>query len=162
MDKQEKLVELLRGFDTAMLVTHTPDDQIASRPMAIAEIQDNGEMWFVTDQNSGKMVDLSNDRHVGVALQKNNQFVSMSGKAQVSSDRNKIQQLWQESWRVWFPKGKDDSSLCLLHVLPTRAEYWDNSGTAGIKYLFKAGKAYLQGERPNLDETENASISMRH
>jgi hypothetical protein len=30
-------------------------------------------------------------------------------------------------------------------------EYWDNSGTSGVKYLIEAGKVLLTGTRPEID-----------
>jgi hypothetical protein len=33
---------------------------------------------------------------------------------------------------------------------PDAGEYWDNSGTSGVKYLIEAGKAYLSGEKPDV------------
>jgi hypothetical protein len=30
-------------------------------------------------------------------------------------------------------------------------EYWDNSGTSGVKYLVEAGKALRTGTRPDVD-----------
>lgn len=147
MNNQEELVELLRGFSTAMLITKTPEGEILSRPMAIAKIDANAEIWFVTDQHSRKMIDLSNDQRVGLTFQKNNRFIAMSGNASVSFDRNQIEALWQESWLAWFPAGAEDPSLCLLHVLPTYAEYWDNFGSEGGKKTPKTGKAHFEDTR---------------
>jgi hypothetical protein len=48
----------------------------------------------------------------------------------------------------------------LLKIVPTHGEYWDNSGVAGLRYLIKAGKAYLQGDRAEVDESINASVSI--
>ena len=44
----EKLRELLEDFDAAMLVTRTGAGQLRSRPMAVADIERGGTMWFVT------------------------------------------------------------------------------------------------------------------
>ena len=66
-------------------------------------------------------------------------------------DRAKIAELWDESWKIWFPAGKDDPTLTLLRIRGETGEYWDNSGFNGIKYLLEAGKAYLTGTRPDVD-----------
>lgn len=52
--------------------------------------------------------------------------------------------------RDGFPGGKDDPSIVLLRVDVTAGEYWDNSGTSGLKYLIEAGKALVTGDRPDL------------
>jgi general stress protein 26 len=160
MDTKRKFVEMLSGFDTAMLTTHCPDDRLAARPMAIADTDSDGSVWFVTDRDSGKMIDLASDPEVCVAMQDGSRFVSLSGRAKISDDRKRTKELWQEGWRVWFPDGPEDPSLVLIHVLAERGEYWDNSGLQGMKYLIEAGKAYLQGSTPDKDSQINAKVSM--
>lgn len=160
MDKQEKLIDLIQDFDNAMLVTKTDDGSLDARPMAVADATDDGELWFVTDRNSGKIADLMLDRDVAVTMQSSRKFVTLSGECRVVDDRAKIESLWKEVWKVWFPDGKSDPSIVLLKIEPARGEYWDNSGVAGLKYLIKAGKAYLQGERANVDESVNASVTL--
>ena len=71
-----------------------------------------------------------------------------------------IEELWNETWKIWFPRGKTDPSIVLLKIQPEHGEYWDNSGAVGLKYLINAGKAYLQGERAETDEDINASVSL--
>ena len=159
MNTEEKLIDLVHDFDTAMLVTNT-DAGLHSRPMAIAEATDEGDLWFVTDRHSGKIADLILDRDVAITMQGGNKFVALSGECRVVDDRTKVNELWQESWKVWFPKGADDPAITLLKVESKHGEYWDNSGVEGLKYLIKAGKAYLQGERAETDKAINASVSM--
>jgi hypothetical protein len=38
----------------------------------------------------------------------------------------------------------------LLRVHGDAGEYWDNTGTGGIKYLIEAGRAYLSGTKPDV------------
>ncbi|MGV3484495.1 MAG: pyridoxamine 5'-phosphate oxidase family protein [Planctomycetaceae bacterium] len=161
MDTTKKLIEILAGFDSAMLVTQRPDGQLAARPMAVAQVTDDGGIWFITEGDSGKMNDLAVHREVCVTMQGGKQFASLCGTVEVSADRGKIEELWNEAWRVWFPEGKDDPRLVLLHVVPSQGEYWDNSGMEGIKYMLEAGKAYLQGKTPEVDESTHARVSLR-
>ncbi|WDQ15012.1 pyridoxamine 5'-phosphate oxidase family protein [Rhodopirellula sp. P2] len=160
MNTQKKLIELIQDFHNAMLVTKTDDGGLDARPMAIAEATEEGQVWFVTSRNSGKIAELMLDRDVAVTMQAANQFVTLSGECRVIDDRAKLDQLWNEAWKVWFPKGKNDPNITLLRVDPARGEYWDNSGLSGVNYLIRAGKAYLQGERAETDEQINASVSL--
>ncbi|MCD0462815.1 pyridoxamine 5'-phosphate oxidase family protein [Roseiconus lacunae] len=160
MDKHEKLISLLEDFNNAMLVTRTSAGELDARPMAIADVEENGTLWFVSDRNSGKIADLMLDQDVAVTMQSSNKFVSVTGKCQAVEDRQKVDDLWNEAFKVWFPEGKSDPSIILLRIDPARGEYWDNSGLQGIKYLVKAGKAYWQGERPTPDASINAAVTM--
>lgn len=160
MNTQENLIDLIQDFDNAMLVTKADDGGLDARPMAVAQATDEGELWFVSDRNSGKIADLMLDRDVAVTMQSSRKFVTLSGECRVVDDRAKTEALWNEAWKVWFPGGKTDPSIVLLKIEPQRGEYWDNSGVAGLKYLIKAGKAYLQGERAETNASVNASVTM--
>ncbi len=160
MDTQQKLIDLMGDFDTAMLVTRSDDGSLDSRPMAIAQVEVDGRMWFVTDRSSGKIANLMLDAEVAVAMQSSNKFLSISGTAHAVDDRAKLNELWNEAWKVWFPDGKASQSIVLLRIDPTHGQYWDNSGMTGVKYLLQTGKAYLQGKRPETDEANNASVSL--
>ena len=147
-----KLQELLQDFGIAMLVTRDSQGQLRSRPMAIVEVEQDGAVWLLTDRNSGKLDEISQDSHVNVSAQSSSKFVSISGRATAVENRQKVAELWRETFRVWFPGGKDDPSLILLKITGDVGEYWDNSGTSGIKYLIEAGRAYLSGTRPQLED----------
>jgi len=147
----QKLHDLLKDFGVAMLGTRTPGGQLRSRPMAVAQIEDSGNVWLLTQKHSPKMDEVAVDNQVNVTMQSSTKFVSLSGTISPVDDRRKIAELWNESWKIWFPGGKDDPSLVLLRIQAEAGEYWDNSGVSGIKYLIEAGKAYLSGTRPDVD-----------
>lgn len=145
-----KLRELLEEFDVAMLATRTAEGQLRARPMALAEAEPDGTLWFLTDRHSGKVDELDRDGHVVVTMQSKAKFVSFSGTAAPVQDRDRVARLWKAEWQVWFPGGKDDPNLVLLRVVGDAGEYWDSSGTSGVKYLVEAGKALLTGTRPDV------------
>lgn len=160
MNTEKKLIDLIQSFDNAMLVTRSDDGSLHARPMVVAEATDDGNLWFVTDRSSGKIADLMLDQDVAVTMQSSSVFATLSGECRVVDDRAKLKDLWREAWKVWFPEGKDDPSITLLKVVPDQGEYWDNSGATGVRYLIKAGRAYLQGERASTDAGINASVKL--
>jgi general stress protein 26 len=143
---EKHLQELLEDFDVAMFVTQTADGQLRSRPMVLADVEADGTLWFLTQRGSPKMDEIAQDSQVNVALQSSMKYVSLSGRAAPTHDRSKLEEVWNDSWKVWFPGGKDDPGLMLVKVSGETGEYWDNSGSSGISYLIKAGKAYLHGK----------------
>jgi general stress protein 26 len=70
----------------------------------------------------------------------------VKGQGQVTQDREKLQELWSESLRVWFD-GKLDPSLVLIKVSGSEAEYWNTSGTEGVSFALRAAKAIITGEK---------------
>jgi general stress protein 26 len=120
-----RLRELLADFGSAMLVTRTAAGELRARPMVVAQLEPNGLMWFMTERHSGKLEEVANDDHVNISMQSKSKFVSVSGRAVVIEDARKVDELWNEAWKVYFPGGKDDPSLVLLKVHGETGEYWD-------------------------------------
>ncbi len=153
-EKRHQLGKLMSEFKTAMLVTRTDDGHLRPRPLSSAGSREDGGLYFSTEIESPKVHELEVDPRVNVVMQDGRRSVSLSGIASIVSDRALIEELWSESWKVWFPKGKDDPSLRIVAVDPVEAAYWDMSGTAGIKYVFEMAKAYVTGKRPDADDDQ--------
>lgn len=155
MDKEkEKLRHLLERFRMGMLVTHgrAQGGALHSRPMAVSDLDDALDVWFVTDKASGKAFEIEANQDVQVLFQDKSVFVAMTGAARIVEDRAKIDELWNPHYEAWFPQGKDDPNLVLIHVETRDAEYWDQSGGKRIAYFAQVVKALATGKRPR---TEN-------
>jgi general stress protein 26 len=159
--KREQLAKLIAHFDTAMLVTKMSDGRLRSRPLAVAAHEGTAELLFSTAIDSPKVGELEHDPHVNVVMQEKRRFVSITGRARISRDRALIQRLWSESWKVWFPGGKDDRSLALVVVEPEEASFWDASGIEGVKFVFEAAKAYLTHQRPPSDSDDKRTAHLK-
>jgi general stress protein 26 len=153
-EKREHVRKLIAGFDTAMLVTRTSDGAVRARPLSVAEKTGDGTLYFSTAIESGKVHDLEQDARAAVVMQGTGKYLSLSGEAHIQRDRNLIKQLWSESWRIWFPQGPEDPSLCLVVFEPHEADYWDAAGTKGLKYFFEMAKAYVTHTKPGSDGDE--------
>lgn len=159
---REKLIELLNSFRTAMLVTTAKDGSIHARPMALQKVDDNGDLWFMTDVTSKMIQEIGAEARATVTCQRDNAFVSVEGRAAVTQDRAKISELWTEHAKVYFPQGKDDPNIALIRLVAESGEYWDNEGLQGIKYVFEALKAYVGGTRPDEnDKEQHASVHLK-
>lgn len=160
-DPRTHLLELLKDFEESMLITRSPAGRMQGRPMSVAEVGPDGELWYCADVDSGKAEQIEADPEVAVIMQGKAKFVSVSGRARLSRDRAQIDRLWQESWKLWFPGGKDDPSLCLIAVTPSEGQWWDNSGTRGLKFAWEAAKAYVTGQEAHAPKGEsNARVKL--
>ena len=158
--KQERLYDVIKDFDNALLVTSAPNGRSHARPMAVAEIREDGDIFFATSTGSPKIAEIAANPEVVVTFQGSAQFAAVAGRAEVVRDRNLIAHLWSEAWKVWFPEGKNDPTLCLIRVEGRDGEYWDNAGVQGIKHAFQQAKAYVQGRTPSKDEKQNAKVRL--
>lgn len=130
-----KLARMIRGVRVAMLTTVAADGSLHSRPMAV-EVEDeekerdreyNGRLWFFTKVDSGKVDEIKNDSEVNLAYvsYEDHRYVSLSGRATIVRDQEKIEALWSPLYRPWFAKGIDEPGLALLRVDVRTGRYWD-------------------------------------
>jgi general stress protein 26 len=158
---REKLFELLHSFRTAMLVTIAKGGAIRARPMALQKVAQNGDLWFMTDVTSSIIQEVGAQPRVTATFQRDNAFVAIEGRAAVSRDQAKIDELWTEHAKVYFPKGKEDPDIVLVRLIAEQGEYWDNEGLQGIKHAFEAVKAYVSGARCEAeDEEQHAAVQL--
>ena len=159
MDTQKHLYDIIKDFRTAMLVTGSGDG-LHARPMHVAELKPDADAFFVASIGSPKMSEIERDPRVLITFQSSSEFAIIEGTASVVRDKAVIDRMWSDAWKVWFPQGKDDPSVCLLKVAATRGEYWDNSGLEGFKYLFEGAKAIFKGRTPQVDEAQHAKVRL--
>lgn len=157
---QKHLYDLLKDFDTAMLVTRSRDGHMHARPMAVAELEPNADAYFVTGIDSPKVSEIEADPRVTLTFQSSRQFATVCGRVSVIRDRALLDRLWKEAWKVWFPKGKEDPELSLLKFDAEQGELWDNAGAKGVKYAFEAAQAYAKGERPRTDRDRHTRVDL--
>ena len=155
-DTREKVYDILKGFSTAMFVTVGPGGRPEARPMQVARVEDSGEIWFFTGRGGTVATEIEEEAVVLLSFQKDNSaYLSLRGKARNVLDRNRIAEFWKEPYRVWFPGGPGDPNIELVAVDPIDAEYWDNRGSNKLEYLFEAAKAYVKGEKPDVEEPDH-------
>src|SRR5947208_756945 len=107
--ESETVCDMLRSFDTAMLVTFAQSTSLRARPMAIARVENNGDLWFFSGRSTHKVGEVEDNYHVVVVCQKDHaQYLSVTGTAELVRDRAQARALWKESYKVWFPAGVDD------------------------------------------------------
>lgn len=146
-DAQKKLMDLIEGMTIGMLATRGPDGKFRSRPMALADSEFDGHLYFLTGEESGKVHDVERDKETVItfANPSKSSYVALRGEASISTDRAVIKKHWSEKSRGWFPKGSDDPNLAVITVKIDEAEYWDTpSGTMVVAYGY--AKAMLTGE----------------
>lgn len=173
--KLDELYKLIDGNDVAMFTTRRPDGYLVSRPMATQERVSGADLWFVTDVSSNKLDELESDPHVNLAYynMKSREWVSVSGTAVITQDRNMIRELYKPDWKAWFGDnggaedgGPDDPRLALVLVEAHSVEYLVSNEPRPV-VLFKVAKAILTGTPPmvgaqrSLNERELRSEAAR-
>ncbi len=161
-DEREELRELMDEFKTAILVTRGRDEQYHARPMQLHHNGPEGALWFSTSLDSQKVADLRADPHCAVALHDGGSspsYVSISGIADLVQDRELIRQMWDPSWKAWFPDGPDEADLVLVRVRPLHAEYVNPKG-GRAKVLMTMIRRLITHE--HLEPDEKHQIDLPH
>src|SRR5690606_21384311 len=146
--ERSHLYELLQEFDTAMMVTRTPDGRMHARPMAGAQLEPDADAYFATGLDSRKVQQSEANPEVGLTCQGPKRFAGVRGRASVSSARGLGERPWEEPWEGSFREVGQAPTPASIGLDAEDGEYWDNRGPRGIRHAFEAAKAYAKGERP--------------
>jgi general stress protein 26 len=151
-----KAYDILKGFSTAMFVTIGTGGHPAARPMHMAHIDEEvGEIWFFTNKAGNLVEEIQKEAVTLLVFQnENSAYLSLRGRAKLTQGAVKIQELWKEPYKVWFPEGPDDPSIALIAFNPAEAEYWDNRGINKLQYMFESARAYVKGETPDVTDID--------
>jgi general stress protein 26 len=136
-DAVEKIREIAKDANICMFVTKLTQLPLAGRPMATQEVDDEGNIWFMSDRNSNKDYDIKKDNRVQLFYSHTNnyEYLSIFGKAELVNDKKKIEELWTPMAKTWFKDGKDDPAIELIKVAPEDAYYWDTKNNKMISLI---------------------------
>lgn len=118
-DDVNKLGELIKDIDFGMLTTMDDDGSLRSRPMSVnGKVEFDGDVWFFTYGNSHKVIEAKKHPKVNVSFTdiKKQNYVSLSGTAELVRDKSKIEELWLPELKAWFPEGVDTPDIALLKI----------------------------------------------
>ncbi|MBW8845268.1 MAG: pyridoxamine 5'-phosphate oxidase family protein [Burkholderiales bacterium] len=139
----QKIADLVKPGNSCFFCTLGMGTQLHARPMTVIEVEDSGQLWFFTEVDSLKNIELDRDPRVTLFFKEsdNGGHLKLDGTAAEVSDKATIHRLWSPKLRAWFTEGEDDPRISLLRVDPVSGEYWDNrhgAAITGIKMLFGA------------------------
>lgn len=155
-----KLYEMIDGIEIAMMATRREDGHLESRAMATQKPAAGADLWFVTCEGTAKLRDLQYDPHVNLSYYKDRtrEWISVSGIARVTNERDKIRELYAADWKVWFPDEgdprhgtPDDPRMVLIGVDVHAAVFFDVTKPQPV-VLFELVKGWLTGSTPDLGE----------
>ena len=155
-DEIDRTWSLMQDIGFCMLSTRTGDN-IRARPMSAHVEPMENAIYFLTDARSAKDAEIETKPHVGLAFSdpSGQKYVSVSGTAEVSNDRDQIRELWSTPAKAWWDSA-EDPDIRDLKVTPEFAEYWDSPGTV-VSYI-KMMAAAVTNTRPDLGD--NVKVQM--
>ena len=152
-----KVAELIKGNRTGMMTTTAEDGTLMSRPMALQEVEFDGDLWFFAERDSRKVAQTATQPRVNVTISSSSTWVSLTGTATVVTDDAKKRDLWNAFVEAWFPDGQQDDNIILLRVEGESAEYWDTPG-GRVASVLSFAKAKVTGGRASGGENERVDL----
>lgn len=142
----KKLKQLAEKADTCFFCSNIKTGlPFSTRPMSPQKIDDNGDMWFLSANDSHKNEEIAADPFVQLLFQGSSYsgFLNVYGIAEISEDKSKIDELWDPILKVWFTEGKSDPRISIIKVSPTQGHYWDNKHGNAIAFVKQIAGAII-------------------
>ena len=92
------------------VILSTINEEGFPRPVAIDVIAHDGirEIWMTTYRNSAKARHLLRDQKAGVAFVREADSASLTGKAEVVTDKDTLRRYWKDFFSHYYPDGPYD------------------------------------------------------
>ena len=154
----DKLKKLATEIDICLFCSGNGlDEDPGCRPMSTAAVDQEGNIWFLSDKDSQKNRDIALDPRVKLYYSHpgKSSFLVVSGDAEIVFDKALIDQFWNPLDKVWFKEGKDDPAISLIKVKPDSARFWDTKGNRMVNFLkmvasAATGRTLVEGEEGSL------------
>lgn len=148
----ETLADLLDDFPLTMIVTLDDHGHPVSQPFAMQQQHHrfDGDLWFLLSADSSTAQRIEKNPIVNLAFSSNDSWVSVTGHAELTTEQNRIDEMWDASVEAWFPGGRTDPAVRALLVHADSAEYWDTPGST-IATVFSFVKSKVTGAPMDID-----------
>lgn len=137
----KKLKEIVKDADNCFFCTTSlGEGSHGARPMSVREVDEAGDIWFLSAADSHKNLEIERDATVHLYFRgaAHSEFLSIKGRATITRDKARIKQLWNFLLKTWFTEGEDDPRITAIKVTPEDNYYWDTkhgNAVAGMKIL---------------------------
>lgn len=133
----KKIQELAKKASTCFFCTAiTGDKPFHTRPMSVQDVDEEGNIWFLSADDSSVNADIMADGRVQLLFQgsAHSDFLAIDGVATISRDRQKIEEFWGPLLKTWFTEGINDPRITVIKVETTDGYYWDNKHGNAIAF----------------------------
>ncbi len=142
----KKIKALASKTNTCFLCSHIVTSQpVTVRPMSVQKVDEEGNFWFLSSNDSHKNQEIQMDNNVQLLFQgsAHSDFLSIYGSATISTDKAMIKELWEPILKTWFTEGIDDPRITVIKVETQQGYYWDNKHGDAIAFTKMAIGAAL-------------------
>ena len=130
------------------------------KPMVVAKADETGNIFFLADKNSEKVKIIGEDNRVHLVFchPGKEMFLNIYGEAYITTERDRIDELWNSEAKPWFKEGKNDPSICAIRVRTDTGYYWDKQYRQMIE-IIKLFQSVPVGEKPKETASEKIILN---
>ena len=154
----ETLKKLSESARFCMFCTDLDTIPNASRPMSLKETDEEGNLWFLSNEQSHKNFEIKEDNRVQLYFMNNgsSEYLSILGKAYIYNDRATIEDKWTPMANAWFD-GKGDPNVSVIRVTPEETYYWEPIVGKFVSMLHFATAA-ITGQKSDNDDGREGNL----
>lgn len=153
------IAALIKDIKFAMITVQTPEGHLKAHPMTTQQTEFDGDLWFIGSKETEQVRCMDQNPMVNVSYSdpSKSNYVSIGGKAELVEDRAKLEELWSDMFKMYFPEGIDDPKIQLIKIDVYGAEYWESDGK--LKAALKMARAAVTGKMPE-DLGKNDTVKL--
>ncbi|EKT79728.1 hypothetical protein WSS_A25935 [Rhodococcus opacus M213] len=121
-----KLHTLLQSLDTVMLTTIDDRYRLVSRPMVLRVEQFDGSLMLFAPVMSRVISHIAARAAVNVSFSSTERSLSLTGTADFTTDRDRVEDLWHDGLTPWLPRGPHGAAA--IEVTIDEARFWTVPG----------------------------------
>lgn len=148
---KREYLDLLSSFNVGMLNTATFENGLQSRPMAMAHITEDADVYLIAGKESHKVEELRKNKQATLTCQDSSgKYLTLAGSVVLSTEPGEIERFWNNEVSRWFPEGKEEAVL--IKLKSKIGEYWDLTGLSRAKFYYEMAKSKFTDSDPDLSK----------
>ena len=143
----KKIKELAEKEKVCFMVSGHKNHYPNAVPMHVNCVDDDGSIWIFSPKDSDHNNAIRKDSmvHLYFANRDSSEYLALFGPAEITTNKNKIEEHWTPAVKAWFTEGKDDPNISLIRVNPEQGHYWDTKHNKMVQLLKIAVGAVVDG-----------------
>ncbi|MHB1456557.1 MAG: pyridoxamine 5'-phosphate oxidase family protein [Armatimonadota bacterium] len=126
----ENAKRIISNHPNSVLVTIDESEQLRDRMMWTAKIDDDMIVYYAASLKSPQVNRIKMNPNVLALWFGDSKYVSLRGFAEIISDKAVLYEIWKETFKTYFPNGKNDPDYIVIKVMPSRLVCVDNCDAA--------------------------------
>ena len=128
-DGVETLKFLVEEIKICMFCSNLSNLPVDSRPMSVYQVDNEGNIWFISSKQSNKNFQINNDAIVQLFFTSTSDthYLSVFGNVTVYKNIEEVDKIFNPIANAWFEESLNDNSVIAIKVKPENTYFWDSN-----------------------------------